>query len=320
MQDFLGALKPMFDLKPLERVSNPSSSSVNHSVYYTHIFGFETQFQSREYVESWGAWMARNWVYSIHLALAYCVLVFAGRWLMRDRAKFDMRLPLIMWNVFLAAFSLLGSVRVLPEFVDALMNHGVKYSVCNREYAYGITGFWALMFILSKLPELVDTLFIVLRKQELIFLHWYHHATVLVYCWFSYSEFAATGRWFMTMNYMVHGLMYSYYACKAMRVRVPHFIAGIITTCQILQMIVGCYVNFVAWHTRKYEPTYACHISDDNIKWSFLMYLSYFALFANFFLNAYVFKTKAAKTSGVATATAAKQQNGQLKKLAKKTN
>jgi elongation of very long chain fatty acids protein 6 len=36
----------------------------------------------------------------------------------------------------------------------------------------------------SKVPETIDTLFIVLRRQKLIFLHWYHHATVLVYCFY----------------------------------------------------------------------------------------------------------------------------------------
>jgi elongation of very long chain fatty acids protein 6 len=36
----------------------------------------------------------------------------------------------------------------------------------------------------SKVPETVDTLFIVLRRQELIFLHWYHHASVLIYCFY----------------------------------------------------------------------------------------------------------------------------------------
>lgn len=46
-----------------------------------------------------------------------------------------------------------------------------------------MAGFWATMFVLSKVPELGDTIFIVLRKQPLIFLHWYHHATVLVYSW-----------------------------------------------------------------------------------------------------------------------------------------
>ena len=35
-----------------------------------------------------------------------------------------------------------------------------------------VSGFWTFMFVLSKVPELGDTIFIVLRKQPLIFLHW----------------------------------------------------------------------------------------------------------------------------------------------------
>ncbi len=72
-----------------------------------------------------------------------------------------------------------------------------------------VCGFWTWMFILSKVPELGDTVFIVLRKQKLIFLHWYHHVTVLLYTWYSFAGFVAPGRWFITMNYMVHSIMYS---------------------------------------------------------------------------------------------------------------
>lgn len=39
------------------------------------------------------------------------------------------------------------------------------------------------MFVFSKVPELGDTVFIILRKRPLIFLHWYHHVTVLLYTW-----------------------------------------------------------------------------------------------------------------------------------------
>jgi len=37
----------------------------------------------------------------------------------------------------------------------------------------GATGLWVQLFILSKIPELIDTFFIVQRKRPLIFLHWY---------------------------------------------------------------------------------------------------------------------------------------------------
>ena len=38
------------------------------------------------------------------------------------------------------------------------------------------------MFMLSKFPELVDTVLLVLRGRPVPFLHWYHHITVLLYC------------------------------------------------------------------------------------------------------------------------------------------
>ena len=80
-----------------------------------------------------------------------------------------------------------------------------------------VTALWTWLFVLSKLPELVDTVFIVLRKQKLIFLHWYHHITVLIYCWYSFSQYTAPARWFVVMNFIVHSIMYTYYAFKALR-------------------------------------------------------------------------------------------------------
>lgn len=51
------------------------------------------------------------------------------------------------------------------RFIDSIKNSYIEQDrVC---------GFWTWLFVLSKLPELGDTIFIVLRKQPLIFLHWY---------------------------------------------------------------------------------------------------------------------------------------------------
>jgi hypothetical protein len=41
--------------------------------------------------------------------------------------------------------------------------------------------------------------------------------TVLLYSFYSFSEYTAAARWFIVMNYLVHSVMYTYYAFKAMR-------------------------------------------------------------------------------------------------------
>jgi elongation of very long chain fatty acids protein 6 len=277
---------PMFDLRPNTLFRNSS----HQADLYSHVFGFESVFQ--ENTERSRLWMVRNWWLSIVIAVAYCIFVFVGRKVMDSRPRYECRAPLIAWNIFLALFSILGTIRVMPEFTWMIANKGLAESVCNNSYGYGhITGFWAFMFVMSKLPELIDTAFIVLRKQPLIFLHWYHHATVLVYCWQSYKDFPSTGRWFMTMNYFVHSMMYSYYACKAMRVKVPGIVNQVITTSQILQMVAGCYVNYLAYTTK--AAGQRCNITEENIFWSSLMYFSYFVLFAHFFIKTYVFKKPA---------------------------
>lgn len=160
--------------------------------------------------------------------------------------------------------------------------------VCSYIEQDRVCGFWTWLFVLSKLPELGDTIFIVLRKQPLIFLHWYHHITVLIYSWFSYTEYTSSARWFIVMNYCVHSVMYSYYALRAMGYKPPRFIAMVITSMQLTQMIVGCAINIWANDYLKTSNHSACHISEINIKLSIAMYFSYFVLFARFFYITYL--------------------------------
>ncbi len=71
------------------------------------------------------------------------------------------------------------------------------------------------IFIYSKIPELLDTIFMVLRNKKVIFLHWFHHATVLLYCWHAFHTSIASGIWFASMNYCVHSIMYMYFFLAA---------------------------------------------------------------------------------------------------------
>ncbi|KAI0986697.1 hypothetical protein GJ496_005905 [Pomphorhynchus laevis] len=142
------------------------------------------------------------------------------------------------------------------------------------------------LFAISKVPELFDTMFIVLRKQKLIFLHWFHHATVLVYTWYAYHDWTATGRWFIMMNYTVHAFMYTYYAFRAMRFNIPRKLAMMVTAMQLSQMVVGCFVNAKVYRVKQADQY--CNVSWANIQWSFLMYFVYFLLFCAFFFQSYI--------------------------------
>lgn len=129
---------------------------------------------------------------------------------MKKREAFDLKWPLAYWNLLLAVFSLIGAIRVVPHLIYLTATQGLGVVACGAPeplYGNAAVGFWVQAFILSKLFELIDTVFIVLRKKPLNFLHWYHHVTVLLFTWFCYTN-ENPGIIFVAMNYSVHAVMY----------------------------------------------------------------------------------------------------------------
>ena len=258
---------------------------------YTFMFQFEKKFQHIHTKE----WMIRYWHTSFYAVAVYMIVIFGGQAYMSNRPAYKLKKLLTLWNIGLALFSIVGTFRTLPELIHVLNRFGFYHSTCHPSFIEEVkpSGFWTWMFTLSKVPELGDTVFIVLRKQNLIFLHWYHHITVLLFTWFTYSEYTAPARWFVDMNYCVHSLMYSYYALRALGVKIPKQMAMAITASQIAQMIMGAFVTWYAYYRKSQGD--ACNITQATATYGLLMYLSYFALFAQFFYNSYFSKEKSVK-------------------------
>lgn len=254
----------------------------NNSGYTVRMFDFEKNFDADAFL----SWMSVNWTGSFWYAAIYVALLFAGQRYMKNRPRFELRWALALWSGFLAIFSICGAARTLPELIHVIWHHGFVYSVCNPSYFYGPTAFWAYLFVISKVYELGDTFFIVLRKQPLILLHWYHHITVMIYVWYSYTDHTAPGRWFTAMNYLVHAFMYSYYTLRALQFRLPKYISVFITSMQITQMVMGLVVNFSSYHYKS-QGIY-CQQSYENMRYSLIMYCSYFVLFGYFFYTSYI--------------------------------
>jgi len=253
-----------------------------------HPFWFETL----DY-DAWKQYMATNWVFSFYAAFCYLITIFSLKHFMKDRQKLNLQWTLVTWNFCLGIFSLMGFLRSGQELLSVLtMTDGVHKSICSRIGLNRPAAFYSVAFTLSKYIELGDTVFIVLRKQPLVFLQWYHHCTTLVMAWLvsPYSE--PIFRWYGVMNYGVHSIMYPYFVLKVLKYRVPRKVSMLITTLQLLQMIVGVGINLYSVHIiRLYGPN-SCARDPVSIKWTGGVYASFIILFAHFFYERYIVKRK----------------------------
>lgn len=234
-------------------------------------------------------WFSSNFNVSLVCAAVYVLAIYFGQKYMEDKPKFDLRRPMILWSLFLSIFSILGAIRLSIIFFHLYRTEGVRGVICAQGFQYKgpIIRFWGPIFIMSKVVEFVDTLFIVLRKQKLIFLHWYHHATVSIYCWWMYGEKFPGGVVFMTVNIFIHSIMYTYYALRASGVKVRKPIAVAITSSQIIQMVVGSITMYLI---NEWRHDSDCRSTPLHIFMGSAMYVSYFVLFMDFFYKAYLTK------------------------------
>jgi hypothetical protein len=232
----------------------------------------------------------------------YLLLCYFGPKIMKDRKAFDLRYPLAAWNLALSLFSTMGAIRMVPETLRIVTTKTFEESICDPahiSYGCGASGLWTVVFCISKYPELLDTVFIVLRKKQLIFLHWYHHLTVLLFCWVAYITYSAAGHYFISMNYTVHAVMYFYFFLQAIRMVPKGFPSWCITVLQITQMMIGTYVVFSLVYYDIYGGnTYApkeCNNEFPVIVAGSIMYSSYLYLFVYFAVTKYLMAPKTKK-------------------------
>lgn len=225
------------------------------------------------------------------LALAlYGALLVHARW--RPRAPAAGASPgLVAWNGALALCSALGVGLTAPT----LARHarwGAHHAVCasaEETYACGAPGVAIGAFTASKLVELGDTVWLVARGRPVRFLHWYHHASVLAFCWLALARRTGmVGLWFGTINMAVHAVMYAYYAFQAQARGAPRWVrrcARAITLLQICQMVAGA--ALVAAAGAFMLSGVPCALDPHVAGAGALMYTSYGVLFVRFYRAAY---------------------------------
>lgn len=244
----------------------------------------------------WSSLSARHWEVPLTLVGLYLLMIPTLQWYVARYGKFDVRNFSFYWNAMLSIFSWFGVFACVPTIIWSLANHGLYFTTCAPPGWYGtsVCGFFVTLFIYSKIPELVDTVLLILAGKPVVVLQWWHHSTVLLYCWHSYAVRIATGAWFAGMNYTVHSLMYGYFALMGTQYRkaVAPF-AIFITLLQLLQMVVGMFVTIKAVLSQ--TEGLECHVNRTNSVLGLTMYVSYFVLFAKLFVENYLLKRKQQK-------------------------
>jgi hypothetical protein len=164
------------------------------------------------------------------------------------------------------------------------------------------------LFMLSKFPELVDTVFLILKGKPIMMLQWWHHSSVLLYSWHAYVLATPSAILFATMNYCVHSIMYFYFGVAVYAPKVLSFMKQPITILQLTQMVAGiCFITSCFVYERGVgrdgggvDGSDGCaraYKLGNYYLWCGLMYGSYFLLFAKFYVEAYHGKTSTAAHS-----------------------
>ncbi|TKR64076.1 hypothetical protein L596_024671 [Steinernema carpocapsae] len=278
----------MIDFAELNRfeIYRENASSLHNDYVYKYALPFERIENPVEITR----FLQRHWYHTITISAVYFGLIKAIQHWMKDRPAFDLQKPLFLWNAVLAVFSIVGLLRFSEDFVYSVLNDDLYHLLCYSVHPNSVAAFWSLLFAASKIVELGDTLFIVLRKRPLIFLHYYHHAAVLIYTVHSGAEHTAPGRIFIVMNYFAHSVMYTYYAITASGVKLPKWVSMSVTSIQLGQMLAGVFVTFVVYKI-KADNSLTCQQSMGNLYLAFIIYVTFALLFIQFFVNNYFRKS-----------------------------
>ena len=148
--------------------------------------------------------------------------------------------------------------------------------------------------------EFADTLFLVLKKKKLLFLHVYHHMATAALC---YSQIVnqTTLSWvIICLNLAVHVIMYGYYALASIGVRCPW--KQLVTTGQIVQFVIdvvvciyGIYHHYIHLYAPWMPYVRYCHGEPAAAFSGLGILVSYLVLFIFFYRDTYKKAPKADK-------------------------
>lgn len=242
----------------------------------------------------------RHHTFFVAAAVAYYPIILGLKAYFSSRQPLDLggggsRAPInyiFWWEAGLALFSIAGAYHVLPlMFEPMLAGKSFAETVCVPTMHDDPRAYWCFLFMLSKVAEFGDTIFVVVRNKPLILLQHYHHIATMLYCWYATRYIFAynnTNLFFAGMNLTVHSIMYSWYAATRTGWKSPKILMMAVTLLQLVQMVFGCAIVVIAAFGSAPGCGHWFEKDPRGVAGCLFMYASYLVLFAQLFYGNYV--------------------------------
>lgn len=143
-----------------------NSMSCNTSSIHFWVTWIEERYPPSVY----SSWTRRHPLLPITAVLLYLFGISVGQKLMSTRKPFHLKQLLLLWNLSLAVFSIMTTIRLITGIGCTLRQMSLSERLCFTNVD-SVSMFWGFLFVFSKFAEFGDTLFLILRKKDVIFLH-----------------------------------------------------------------------------------------------------------------------------------------------------
>ncbi|CDO71575.1 hypothetical protein BN946_scf184911.g45 [Trametes cinnabarina] len=224
--------------------------------------------------------------------VAYLVIIFGIRAWMKDRPPYKLQFLFRLHNAFLSSGSLLLFVLILEEVLPHLWQNGPFFALCNPAMFTERLQFYYMINYYFKYIELVDTVFLALKKKPLAFLHVFHHSATALLCYTQLNGQTSVQWVVISINLLVHVIMYYYYFATAGGARI--WWKKYLTTFQIVQFIIDLFIVYFAtysYYAATYFPnlpTYgSCAGTERAALFGCGLLSSYLLLFIQFYIQTY---------------------------------
>ncbi|VVC28055.1 ELO family, conserved site,ELO family [Cinara cedri] len=198
-------------------------------------------------VDSW-FFMSTPWPMLSILTVYLLFVLKLGPELMQNREPFKIKYIMMIYNLIQTIYNMyiVSHIFRVPGIASYLYTNACHPVGNDDEFNFLFKVYYeqSWHFFISKLLDLFDTVFFVLRKKQthVSFLHVYHHVNMVITIW-TFLKFIKCHQGVPCgiLNATVHSIMYSYYFLSAFGPKMQKYLwwKKYLTRLQIIQFIIG---------------------------------------------------------------------------------